>query len=119
MSTSKNAQMTDFSKDVLGRYLCNGLDEALQSADKSAPRADGSAQNDARPFDIIIVGGGSFGGTLAQHLLYAFQLIAEHAAIGRAARIHGASQRWVSRSGSSASVFHAVATASSRVAWSA
>ena len=58
--TSSTPQYTDFSKDVLGRYICNGLDEALAST--SGPGA--------RPFDIIIVGGGSFGGALAQHLLY-------------------------------------------------
>ena len=60
MPTSPTAQYTDFSKDVLGRYVCNGLDEARRSA---------SGRSDARPFDIVIVGGGSFGGTLAQHLL--------------------------------------------------
>lgn len=61
MPTSPTAQYTDFSKDVLGRYVCNGLDEALKST---------SGRADARPFDIVIVGGGSFGGALAQHLLY-------------------------------------------------
>lgn len=60
MPTSPTAQYTDFSKDVLGRYVCNGLDEALRSV---------SGRPDARPFDIVIVGGGSFGGSLAQHLL--------------------------------------------------
>src|SRR5262249_50167081 len=59
--TSQTAQYTDFSKDILGRYVCNGLDEALQST---------TGRADAKPFDIIIVGGGSFGGALAQHLLY-------------------------------------------------
>lgn len=59
--TSATAQYTDFSKDVLGRYICNGLDEALAST---------TARQDAKPFDIVIVGGGSFGGALAQHLLY-------------------------------------------------
>lgn len=48
---------------MLGRFTCNGLDEALRSTDKSA-------RPDARPFDLIILGGGSFGGVLAQHLLY-------------------------------------------------
>ncbi|HEY5990883.1 MAG TPA: hypothetical protein VIV12_31480, partial [Streptosporangiaceae bacterium] len=57
---SPTPQYTDFSKDVLGRYVCNGLDEALASTHVPG----------ARPFDIIIVGGGSFGGALAQHLLY-------------------------------------------------
>lgn len=71
MATSKTAQLTDFTMDILGRYLCNGFDEAMHSADKNAKRPDGSPQNDARPFNAIIVGGGSFGGVLAQHLLYA------------------------------------------------
>src|SRR3954451_16223609 len=63
--TSPTAQYTDFSKDVIGRYVCNGLDEALRST---------SGRPDAKPFDIVIVGGGSFGGTLAQHLLYSDKL---------------------------------------------
>ena len=61
--TSPTSQTTDFSRDVLGRYVCNGMDEAMQSTDRNA-------RPDARPFDLIIIGGGSFGGTLAQHLLY-------------------------------------------------
>jgi len=71
MASSKTAQLTDFTVDILGRYTCNGLDEALHSTDKSAQRPDGSPQSDARPFNAIIIGGGSFGGVLAQHLLYA------------------------------------------------
>jgi choline dehydrogenase-like flavoprotein len=58
--TSPTPQYTDFSKDVLGRYVCNGLDEALAST---------TGRPDARPFDIIVVGGGSFGPALAQHTL--------------------------------------------------
>ena len=57
MATSKTAQDTDFTHDVLGRYVCNGFDEALGSAG-------------TRPFDVIVVGGGSFGPIFAQHLLY-------------------------------------------------
>jgi len=61
MGTSPTPQTTDFTRDVIGRYVCNGLDEALRSADKTA-------RPDARPFDIIVVGGGSFGPVLAEHL---------------------------------------------------
>ena len=68
MKTSPTAQYTDFSRDVLGRFMCNGLDEALRSANPQATRPDGSPQNDARPFDIIIIGGGTFGAAVAQHL---------------------------------------------------
>jgi choline dehydrogenase-like flavoprotein len=50
MPTSPSPQVTDFSRDVLGRYICNGLDEALGR------------------FDIIVVGGGTFGPAVAQQL---------------------------------------------------
>lgn len=63
MPTNPTAQTTDFSRDVIGRYICNGLDEALNSTDTSV-RAD------ARPFDVVILGGGTFGAALAQHLFY-------------------------------------------------
>src|SRR5215813_4333279 len=59
--TSPTPQRTDFSVDVLGRYVCNGLDEALRSTDTSI-------DPDARPFDFIIIGGGSFGSVLASHI---------------------------------------------------
>jgi hypothetical protein len=48
MATSPTPQYTDFSKDVLGRYVCNGLDEATRST---------SGRPDARPFDINIIDG--------------------------------------------------------------
>lgn len=59
--TSASPQDTDFSRDILGRYTCNGLDEALQSTNTAV-------RPDARPFYVIVIGGGSFAGVLAQHL---------------------------------------------------
>src|SRR5215467_11369706 len=61
MATPSKPESTAFSKDILGRYVCNGLDEALRTTDTSV-------RFDARPFDVIIVGGGSFGAVAAQHL---------------------------------------------------
>src|SRR4051794_29221453 len=69
--TSSAPQVTDFTQDILGRYMCNGFDEAIRSTDKNGQRPDGSPQTDARPFNAIIIGGGSFGVVLAQHLFYA------------------------------------------------
>jgi choline dehydrogenase-like flavoprotein len=45
-----------------GRFICNGLDEAI---DLNTGNARGG-----RPFDIIIVGGGTFGSVFAQHLFF-------------------------------------------------
>jgi choline dehydrogenase-like flavoprotein len=70
MPTSSTPQATEFTRDVLGRYICNGMDEALRSTDKNAIRPDGSPQSDARPFDVIVIGGGSFGPVLAEHLFF-------------------------------------------------
>ncbi|MCA1648543.1 MAG: hypothetical protein LC797_24810, partial [Chloroflexi bacterium] len=61
MPTTPTPQRTDFSVDILGRFVCNGLDEALRSQDTHI-------RPDARPFDVVILGGGSFGLALAQHL---------------------------------------------------
>lgn len=61
MPTSKVPQATDFTLDVMGRYICNGLDEALDSTNPAVFAG-------ARPFDVIVIGGGSFGPILAQHL---------------------------------------------------
>jgi choline dehydrogenase-like flavoprotein len=54
-------QDTTLSRDVPGRYICNTLTEALDSTTRSG-RAD------ARDFDIIVVGGGTFGSAVAQEL---------------------------------------------------
>jgi choline dehydrogenase-like flavoprotein len=56
-------ETTHFSHDVLGRYICNTWEEAMASM-------DAGARPDAKPFDVIVVGGGSFGSVLAQSLFY-------------------------------------------------
>ena len=59
MPANPNPMATDFTRDVLGRCVCNRLDEAQRSADGNRP--------DTRPFDVIVIGGGSFGPILVQH----------------------------------------------------
>src|SRR5713101_9502044 len=62
---------TDFSRDVLGRYVCNTFDDMLVTIDPNARSAAGlPSRGDLRPFDFIIVGGGTFGGALAEHLWF-------------------------------------------------
>jgi choline dehydrogenase-like flavoprotein len=64
-------ESTSFTRDVLGRYICNTLDEALLSSDPNPrPDANRGARPDARPFDYIVIGGGTFGCALAEHLWY-------------------------------------------------
>jgi hypothetical protein len=57
MPTSQRAQRTDFSVDISGRYTSNGLEESRASLGAGA-----------RPFDLLVVGGGSFSAALAQQL---------------------------------------------------
>jgi choline dehydrogenase-like flavoprotein len=70
MATSAKPQVTDFTRDVFGRYICNGLDEARRSADPTAMRPDGRAQVEARDFDRIVIGGGTFGAVIAEHMSF-------------------------------------------------
>ena len=62
MATSPSPQTTDFTLDVVGRYVCNGLDEALASTNPAI-------HPNGKPFDVIVIGGGSFGPIFAQHLM--------------------------------------------------
>ena len=71
------SQPTDFALDIFGRYVCNTFDEAMASSDPAFRSSARDLQNnplgprgDMRPFDFVIVGGGTFGAALAEHLLF-------------------------------------------------
>ncbi len=55
------SESTSFTLDNMGRYLCNTLGEALDSAAQTVA-------GHRRGFDVIIVGGGSFGCAMAEGL---------------------------------------------------
>src|SRR5216684_3236576 len=77
MSIGSLSPNTEFAIDVMGRYVCNTFDEALANSDP-AFRANARDVNgnplpprgDLRPFDFIIIGGGTFGSALAEHLWF-------------------------------------------------
>ena len=56
------AEFTTFTLDTMGRFLANTLQEALDSSAQTI----GDARRD---FDVIVVGGGSFGSIVAERLL--------------------------------------------------
>lgn len=61
MAPALGPESTHFSLDNMGRFLCNTLQEAQDSA---AQRVGGRR----RDFDVIVVGGGTFGAVVAEHL---------------------------------------------------
>lgn len=56
---AKSSERTSFTKDVQGRYLCNDISEI------NAWQAAGG-----RPFDVIVIGGGTFGAAIAEHIWF-------------------------------------------------
>jgi len=69
MNSPTFSESTTFTRDVEGRYICNTIDEARVTFDPDARAAAGlPARADLRPFDIVIVGGGTFGAALASAL---------------------------------------------------
>jgi choline dehydrogenase-like flavoprotein len=71
MNIALGPQSTKFTLDILGRYVCNTFDEALVNSDPTARAAAGLGMySNMRPFDFIILGAGTFGGALAEHLWF-------------------------------------------------
>ena len=56
---SKITERTSFTKDIQGRYLCNDITEV-----NTWKRGGG------RPFDVLVIGGGTFGAALAEHVWF-------------------------------------------------
>ncbi|MDQ3624434.1 MAG: hypothetical protein M3463_18415, partial [Verrucomicrobiota bacterium] len=64
-------QDTEFSRDVLGRYICNTFEEAERSTRKEAQPEIGRGERlDAQTFDIVVIGGGTFGAAFAEHVWF-------------------------------------------------
>src|ERR1043166_9616607 len=55
------AESTSFTLDNMGRFLCNTLQEARDSAWETVGGR-------TRDFDVIVIGGGTFGAVVAEHL---------------------------------------------------
>lgn len=61
MASLLPSESTTFTLDNMGRFLCNTLQEARDSALETVA-------GEPRGFDVIIVGGGTFGSVVAEHL---------------------------------------------------
>lgn len=61
MAAPLTSESTHFSLDNMGRFLCNTLQEAQDSANQTV----GGRRRD---FDVIVIGGGTFGAVVAEHL---------------------------------------------------
>src|SRR5258705_13521808 len=59
-----SSESTSFTLDNMGRFLCNTLQEARDSSGQSVGGR-------TREFDVIIIGGGTFGAVVAEHLFIA------------------------------------------------
>jgi hypothetical protein len=55
------SESTSFTLDNMGRFLCNTLQEALESTQQAV-------NGQKRDFDVIVIGGGTFGSVIAEHL---------------------------------------------------
>lgn len=55
----KTTESTSFTKDIQGRYLCNDISEV-----------NSWIAGGGQPFDVIIVGGGTFGSAIAEHIWF-------------------------------------------------
>ncbi|WP_206664731.1 GMC family oxidoreductase [Dankookia rubra] len=73
MSIGSPAQGAELGLDILSRYVCNTFDEALANSDPDYRRTKFpqlASRGDMRPFDFIVVGGGTFGAAVAEHLWF-------------------------------------------------
>jgi choline dehydrogenase-like flavoprotein len=61
MTPLLTSESTSFTLDNMGRFLCNTLQEALESTSHTI-------NGQKRDFDVIFVGGGTFGAVIAEHL---------------------------------------------------
>src|SRR3954447_8613606 len=61
MAPLLGSESTSFTLDNMGRFLCNTLQEALDSTTEIVAGRK-------RDFDVVIVGGGTFGSVVAEHL---------------------------------------------------